>query len=188
VRRVGTRWSVRATESYTERLGWTGEGVIEVTADNADATVLHYVARFEGESGWFELDRTETWRCDEAGAWWLRSDVTTTGRSGNADIGVVATRTFDPGWRVRPGDVEPRATWEDRFVVTNTIDGGEPTEEEVVCNSTLGPAEARTVPAGSFTASLLAVTCDRIGAASPWLSSGTGFVDDGDVELVDYVP
>ena len=188
VRRVGTKWEVRATESYETRFGWTGGGTVEVVGDAPDETVLHYLATFEGSESYFTLDRTETWRCDEQGAWWLRSDVKTEGRSGSADIGLASVRTFSPGWLVRPAALEAGLVWNDAFVLTTATEGFEATTADVTCASVAGEETERTVAAGTFTAIQLQVACEGAGAADPWLAMGTGQIDDGDVELVSYQP
>jgi hypothetical protein len=188
VRRVGTTWTVQATQAYKDRLGWDGGGTQTVIADSAEETVIHYVAHFEGGDSWFDVDRTETWRCDADGAWWVRSDVKTSGRTYNADIGVIATRTFEPGWLVRPSSLHAGATWQDAFVVTTVSEDVGDSTSSVTCTTTAGQEVEHPVAAGTLKAVPLTVDCGSFGAPQPWLAEGTGFVDDGDVELSAYVP
>lgn len=188
VRRIGTRWNVRATQDYIDRFGWDGGGAYEVVDASAEHTVIHYAARFEGDEGWFGVDRTETWRCDSAGAWWLASDVKTEGRTSTADVGLTATRTFEPGWLVRPATMESGTTWSDSFEVTTDVEGVGTSTASVACTTRAEEEVDHTVAAGVFSAIHLAVDCAGFGAPQPWLAEGTGPIDDGDVELISYVP
>ncbi len=187
VRQVGTRWDFVPTNDYVERFQWNGTGSTVVTAIDGEVVTLRTTAHYSGDEGSFELSRTETWRCDAQGAWWTGSVVSTTYASGGHSSAITGTRTFDPGWLVRPSTLTLQDAWVDRFTHRQVVNGVEGSEE-VVCTSTA--ADDETVPVGAATVPARRVDVDCVGLDSTtlWLADGLGLVADPDLRVVEYRP
>lgn len=188
VRAEGTAWALAPTEAYIAQWGWTGAGTSTVTSVSSELVTVELVAHYEGSEGYFDLRRADTWRCDGAAAWWVRSDVRSDGESGGTHIGSAAVRTFEPGWLVRPATAEVGASWADNFTVTTTFEGGEPSSGAASCVSTVAEEAVRAVEAGDVLARHVSVECTGVGVDSVWLREFGGFVEDDDLQLVAYRP
>lgn len=188
VRGVGTAWSLAPTDTYVAQWGWTGSGTSTVTAASGDRVIVELVAHYEGAEGFFDLRRSDTWRCDGTAAWWVGSDVSSDGESGGTHIGTAAVRSFEPGWLVRPATAQLGSSWADNFTVTTTFEGGEPSASAASCVSTVAEEAVRAVDAGSVLARHVAVECTGVGFDSVWLRETGGFVEDDDLQLVEYRP
>lgn len=188
VRGQGTEWVSAPTATYVARWGWTGSGTSTVTGVSGELVTVELVAHYEGSEGYFDLRRADTWRCDGTSAWWVRSDVLSSGESGGTTIGSSAVRSFEPGWLVRPPTAHVGESWADNFTVTTTFKGGEPSTSAASCVSTVAEEAVRAVEAGDVLARHISVACTGVGADSVWLRESGGFVEDDDLQLVAYRP
>ena len=186
VRRVGSTWNDVPTADYEARFGWTGTSTTKVTGLD-DTVTLHTLARFSGSEGSFDLDRTETWRCDERGAWWLRSDATTTAHSGTSTVENHGVRDFSPGWLVRPVELVVSDAWSDTFSVTMVLNDGAPSTSEAACTSTVAAEETLALALGALPTRRINVDCIGVSSEIWWLAENVGLAADEDIQLVSYV-
>lgn len=186
--RIGTQWEAKSTLGYQQRHGFAGTGVTVVQAVRGATIDLAHTGAYQGATGRVAVERHETWRCDAAGAWWTASTATSTATWDGGGTTVSVTREFDPGILVRPAELVAGATWTTPVTVTIRAAGREPTVKATSCHHEVGPAMERVVPAGRFPAHELRVDCDGTSVPPVWLTEGTGWLADPDLELVAYRP
>jgi hypothetical protein len=187
VARVGTQWTYVASDAYVETFGFDGTFTVEVIAidDPATTVTLQQTGAYRGDSGAFTWSRTDTWRCDAAGAWWVRSESETSSISHGTPIDTRGWRTFEPGWLVRPTEM---ADWSDAFTVTQPVNGGDPVVTSAECVTTVTDATTFTVEGQTVAARRVTPTCTGVGADAMWLGAGVGLIDNGDEQLVGFLP
>ncbi|MDP2306154.1 MAG: hypothetical protein Q8P18_09000 [Pseudomonadota bacterium] len=186
VARVGTRWMYEPTETYQASLDFDGEYTIEVAAIDGERVTLSQVGAYSGDAGSFTWSRTDTWRCDAAGAWWIRSEASVGGTSQDQPIRQVGWRTFTPGWLVRPAVLDE--SWADAFTVTQSVNGGEPRESAASCVTSPSEVETRTVGGRAVPVRQVMPVCEGIVGIPSWLGAGVGLVETEDERLVGYWP
>lgn len=185
VARVGTRWTYATTAAYTARHGFAGTSEVVVAAIAGDTVTLRETGAQEGPSGRFRWARVDTWRCDGASAWWVRSVGRTRGISGGRRVATSAARTFAPGWRVRPGPAP--AAWTDTFTVTRAARGRAGTTP-ATCATTVSAPEAREVLGRTVRTVHVTPACDGATLDAAWLAEGIGLVETDDKRLIAYLP
>lgn len=186
VRGVGTRWTYAPNDAYVATYGYDGTFGIEVAAIDEGNVTLAVAGSYTGDGGGFSWTRTDTWRCDDAGAWLTHTTSTSRSEPGGSEL--EGSRAFDPGWLIRPASLDEGATWTDSFALTSAYNGGEPVTEPVTCTSTVDDRAVREVDAGAVEALHVGVQCDGIGADGVWLHEGMGMIENDDEALVAYAP
>lgn len=186
VARVGTRWTYASTEAYTARHGFAGTSEVVVAAIAGDTVTLRETGAHEGPSGRFRWARVDTWRCDGAGAWWIRSAGRTRGMSGGRRVATSGTRVFAPGWRVRPADTTP-AAWTDTFTLTRSV-RGRATTGTATCTTTVSAPEPREVLGRTVRTVHVTPSCEGASLDAAWLAEGIGLVETDEKRLVAYEP
>lgn len=182
--RVGTRWTYEPTPAYVEAWGYAGQWTSEVRAMSPDV-VVSTSGEYTSETGYVRWTRTETWRCDDDGVWWIRSDAASSSATDAGTSDVVGWRTFTPGWLVRPA--RP-ADSEETFALEFAVNGGAPNQNTVTCVTTVGVVEPREYAGQTFDTVEIVPVCDAISASSYRLALGIGLVETSDELLVAYEP
>ena len=188
VQRTGTTWTYAASDDYVASYAMDGT-FTTIAGVNEDGTItLDTSGMYKGEHSSFQFDRRDTWKCDEAGAWWVRNESNATSKAGSSQTTIAGWRTFSPGWLVRPATAETSATWADEFVLESEVNGIPSEPVTAHCASTVGAAEMREVDGGQFSARPLSVECDVLNGNSKWISEYLGVIETADEVLAAYVP
>ncbi len=182
---AGARWTYEPSDAYVAVHGFVGTYTVEVASVVGEVVTLVHAGAYAGTSGAFEWTRTETWRCDGAGAWLLRQEARTAGVSNGRKIDTEGWRAYAPGWLLRP---VAAGAWSDRFAYTAETNGARDATREVTCE-TVAVAGPAWVGSGGPAATLLVTpACTERSPDAFTLAAGLGFVADPDAVLVTFTP
>lgn len=188
VQRTGTTWAYAASDAYVASYAMDGGYTTFATVTEDGIVTLVSTGSYTGEYSSFSYSRTDTWRCDPAGAWWTRNESNSNLTTSNGESTISGWRSFTPGWLVRPSLAEVGATWTDLFVLEGEVNGVESAPQDVSCVSNVSLEELRIVEAGEFTARRVDTDCDVSSDSSRWLTHRLGMLETDDEELIAYVP
>lgn len=188
VLRVGTTWTYTPSDAYVALYGMDGTFTTTVLALTDEHVTLSTEGRYDGASSYFHFVRTDTWLCDGDGAWWTASSAQSDGVSGSSVIAQEGWRSFEPGWLVRPWNLEVGTTWNDSFTATSSVNGSEPEAVAASCVSTVVGEGNRVVGAGTFPALQVDYACSGVSLDDAWLAEGTGLLETEDETLERYLP
>ena len=188
VQRTGTTWTYAASDAYVTGYALDGTFTTVATVGDDDTVTLATSGKYEGETSSFVFSRTDTWKCDAAGAWWIRNESSATSRAGSNESTITGWRTFTPGWLVRPATADVSATWTDEFVLDSEVNGVVSEPASATCVSTIVDEQNRTVDGGTFAARQLDVACDILNGNSKWIAQYLGIVETEEEVLAAYTP
>lgn len=182
--RVGTRWTYEPTPAYVDAWGFTGQWTSEVVA-MAPEILVSTIGEYTSETGYVRWSRTETWRCDDEGVWWVRSDAVSSSKTPDGSSDVIGWRTFTPGWLIRPARPADR---DESFTLLFSLNNGDPVESAVTCSSTVSEVTAREYAGRTYDTVEVSPVCDVVSASPYRLAEGVGLVETHDEYLVAYEP
>lgn len=183
----GTTWTFVPTAAYVVAYGFDGSYTTTV-ASALDEVSLQTEGRYDSASGYISWSRTDTWRCDEDGAWLTHSDASSSSLSGTNVIAQSGSRHFEPGWLIRPVELAVGSTWADDFTYSITANGTAEPDVAVHCDATVTEAETRVLPIATLDALKVDTTCDNIRGPDGWFAEYLGVVETGEELLSDFVP
>lgn len=191
VQQSGTTWTYAASDSYVATHAMDGGFTTTATVigeGEASTVLLTTTGKYKGEGSDFSYSRIDTWRCDAAGAWWVRNESTSSYTAGGVGSSISGWRTFTPGWLVRPATAEVGASWTDTFVLDAEVNGVQDEPTNVSCVSSVSIEETRAVEAGEFVARRVDIDCDTLSDTWRWLTRYLGVVETDDETLAQYLP
>lgn len=188
VQQTGTTWTYTASDDYVATYAMDGGFTTVATVGEDGLVTLLSTGSYAGDRSSFSYSRTDTWRCDEAGAWWIRNESNSNLRNGGNESTISGWRTFVPGWLVRPAMADVGTIWTDTFTLESEVNGVHDTPYEVSCVSNVSLEEVRRVDAGEFLAQRVDTDCDGSSDTSRWLVQYLGVLATEDEELTAYVP
>lgn len=182
--RVGTRWTYEPTPAYVDAWGFTGQWTSEVVAMTPEILVST-TGEYTGEPGYIRWSRTETWRCDDEGVWWVRSDAASNSKTSDGSSNVSGWRTFSPGMLIRPSRPADR---DESFTLLFSLNNGDPVESTVTCTTTVSDVGPREYAGRTYDTVEMTPACETMPVAPYRLAEGVGLVETHDEYLVAYEP
>lgn len=188
VQQTGTTWTYAASDAYVATYQLDGSFTTTATVGDAGIVTLATTGEYTGDRTSFQFSRTDTWRCDAAGAWWTTNESTSAYYVDGSGSTITGWRTFTPGWLVRPATADVGASWVDRFVLASEVNGIRDEGVDTSCVSIVSNEEKRNIEAGEFLARKIDTDCDVSTDSSRWLTQFLGMIETDDEILVEYVP